>query len=344
MEERIVESKFQNDNTIKLKEEEKQLNMFRTLYYQLNAKPDSLSKVYAQNILVSNQDIYELNEQIKDKIRMHCEEDDGYIATVTVELESRKVINFECWEEYLNHVWTDSECVRSIVIKWNFNVKMPQYQYPQNHSLLVRISSGLRPEELLNLIISGKIEDMGELNTNAFPVYARVDFVETRLGEELLNIVSEWINGLRQSRRHHNKYIMILRKYRKKVAQYFNYVTTLIAILFLTGIFDYVIKSMDIKYISEVTINEFLIIFNMLVGGIVVMFILYSFFTYVAKKVYDKLESYGYGFVFDITKGDNKRQGQILEDNKRTGRSIVRDLIASIVINLVCAIITAIII
>ncbi|MEZ3506842.1 MAG: hypothetical protein K1W10_07870, partial [Lachnospiraceae bacterium] len=56
-----------------------------------------------------------------------------------------------------------------------------------------KISNGLRPEEMLNLIFSGKIEDFEEIETNTFPVAARVDFIEPILGDELLNIVSEWI-------------------------------------------------------------------------------------------------------------------------------------------------------
>lgn len=53
---------------------------------------------------------------------------------------------------------------------------------------------------MLNLIFSGKVEDFEEIETNVFPVAARVDFIEPILGDELLNIVSEWIRGLRENR------------------------------------------------------------------------------------------------------------------------------------------------
>lgn len=188
-----------NKGELEVAQEEKNLALFRSMYYQMNAKPDSMSKVFSQKVIITREDIIDLNDRVNRKVRMHYQ-DDGYIATITVSLNNREVINFECWKEFLDYEWVEANCINSIILKWSFNVRMPQYEYPQNHVLMVKLSNGLRPEEMLNLIFSGKVEDFEEIETNAFPIAARVDFIEPILGDELLNIVSEWIRGLRENK------------------------------------------------------------------------------------------------------------------------------------------------
>lgn len=344
MKEEIVESKYDSNDGLTLNNNEKQLNIFRTMYYQLNAKPDSISKVYTKNIIVTNEDIICLNEMIKDKITMHSKEEDGYIVTITVELQNKKVLDFDCWEKYLHHQWVENDCIRSIVIKWNFNVRMPQYELPQNHTIVVKISSGLKPEELLNLILSGKIEDSENIDTNAFPVYARVDFIETLLGEEILNIISGWVRGLKASKNNCSKTILLCRKYRKKVAQCFHYLTMLMIMILFVSTTNFILLPKDNMALEKINVYDFRVFMDFLIIVIVLLFGINKVLNKLAGAIYVKLEEYGRGFTFNITKGDTTKQNEILEKNKKNGTNVIIKIIFSFILDIICAIITSVLI
>ena len=329
---------------LEVSEEKKELNIFRSMYYQLNAKPDSMSKVFSNSVIVSREDIIDLNQRVRNKIRMHCEEDDGYIATVTVNLKNKKVINFKCWEEFIAYEWNEVHPINSMILKWNFNVKMPQYEFPQNHGLMVKISSGLKPEEMLNLIFSGNIEDFEEIDTNTFPIAARVDFIEPLLGEELLNLVANWVSGLKKNSADKNPFLLIMRKYRKKVAYYFNYFAFFMLLILGTIIVNKTLFSFDAIYVKDITLNQMSVLFNVVIVVAVILTIALKILDRVAQKIYEKLQQYGVGFIFNITKGDAKKQEEILENNRKSGKSIALHFMASLLFNVACGIISAIII
>lgn len=332
-----------NKGELEIEQEEKHLALFRSMYYQMNAKPDSMSKVFSQKVIITREDIIDLNDRVNRKIRMHYQ-DDGYIATITVSLGNREVINFECWEEFLSYKWVESNCINSIILKWNFNVRMPQYEYPQNHVLMVKLSNGLRPEEMLNLIFSGKVEDFEEIETNVFPVAARVDFIEPILGDELLNIVSEWIRGLKENRDKKNPFTILLRKYRKRVAQYFNY----FSLVMLTGlgmaIVNRLVHEFEVDKLADFSSDQFLELFNVIVVIVFVLLASLKFFNSLARKIYDALTQYGQGFAFSITKGDKKRQDEIRLYDEKNAKSIIIKLGFSLIFNVVCGIISSLLI
>ena len=335
MQDNVINS---NQGELAISSEEKELALFRSMYYQMNAKPDSMSKVYSQNVVITRGDIIDLNRHINRKIRMHYQ-DDGYIATVTVSLNNKKVINFECWDEFISYEWSETNCINSVILKWNFNIRMPQYEYPQAHVLMVKLSNGLRPEEMLNFIFSGKIEDFEEIETNAFPVTARVDFIEPLLGDELLNIVAEWVSGLKENNVKKNRLILLMRKYRKRVAQYLNYFAFFMSIILGMCIFNQRIKSFRLDTMLEYSTDQFLIMLNLFVILCVILFILFKLSENMAQKVYRYLTEYGQMFTFAITKGDQKRQEELKNRDKNNVRKIMLRFILSLIFNVACGII-----
>ena len=135
-------------------------------------------------------------------------------------------------------------------------MRIPGYSQPQNHNLVVKITNGLRPEEVLNLIFSGKIEDFDEIELNSIPIIARVDFIQVILGEELLNIVGEWVKGLRQNNETKNPIILLMKRYRKKIAQYFEYISLIMMFVLIIGIDSHLINKLGVTVISELTLKQ----------------------------------------------------------------------------------------
>lgn len=48
-------------------DESRELAIFKSAYYQLNAKPDSLSRAYPRKVIITRDDIIDLNSRINKK-------------------------------------------------------------------------------------------------------------------------------------------------------------------------------------------------------------------------------------------------------------------------------------
>ncbi len=331
-----------NQNEIAVAEEKQQLSIFKSVYYQMNAKPDSMSKAYSRKIIIDKDDIVELNNRVCEKINLNYE-DDGFITSVTVDLKDRRVIVFKCWEEFIQHSWVETSSIMSISIQWNFNIRIPGYDLPQRHNLVVKLTNGLRPEEMLNLIFSGKIEDFDEVELNTFPVVARVDFIQALLGEELLNIVGEWVRGRKQNTASKNVVLLLMKKYRKRIAQYFEYVSFIMTFILTVGINTYYIRGLNIDKLSDLSMTEFNNLLILLATSVMVIFLLKKIFEKLAENVYDKLSEYGRVFIFNITRGDKNLQDKINSSDNNSGKMILVKFVFSLIFNIGCGIITPLI-
>lgn len=331
---------FNDNNTdlIAVTDEEKQIALFRSMYYQMNAKPDSMSKVFSKKVLISREDIIDLNKRVLQKLSTQYK-NDGYKVTIFASLSNRQVVDFECWEEFIKYEWTETSYINSVTLKWNFNIRVPQYELPQNHTLMVKLSNGLRPEEMLNMIFSGNIEDFDDVETNCYPIVTRVDFISPLFGEELLNIVEKWADGLTKERDRKNPFLLFLAKYRKKVSYYFNYVAFIMLIVLGMAIIDKIILSFDVDKLMDMTAKQFMIIFNSLCIFVIIVFISLKLLDTIASKIYDILLEYGKGFIFSITKGDYKKQSELQEDDKKSCKKIIVNLLVSLIFNVACGII-----
>lgn len=331
------------ENELAVTDENRDLALYKSIYYQMNAKPDSMSKAFSRKVIVNKDDIIDLNNRINEKIKLNYQ-DDGYIATVTVCLKDRHVLTFKCWEEFLQHKWTETSCIIGISLQWNFNIRIPGYEKPQNHNLVVKLTNGLRPEEILNFIFSGNIEDFDEIELNAFPVVVRVDFIQTLLGEELINIVGNWVNGLTQNTDLKNPIIMLMKKYRQKIAQYFEYISLIMLVFLLIGIFSNYLKSFNVINLNDLSMNQFNNMCIVILTGVLILYLLKNLFKYTAHSIYEKLSEYGNVYIFNITRGDSNLQNAIKTKDKTNGKIILTKFFLSLFFNICCGIIATLLI
>jgi hypothetical protein len=221
---------------------EKFVKSLQAYYYAVNARPDCKSRAFTKPVLIELEDIYALNQHIVDKFKSHYE-DDGFKITETIHFKNRKAIDLDSWQSFENYKWTDNSSINAITIKWDFNAKLPHYPIAQRHTLLVKMSDGIRPEEMLNLVISGKLEEVEELDRDVCPIVARVDFIDAILADELLDIVAKWAEGLRTVDNEDNKALKILKRNRRKIAYMVNYLALFFTLLCgITYLKRYIIK------------------------------------------------------------------------------------------------------
>ena len=128
------------------------LQEFKSLFYHLNAKPDSSIKIFKESRRVHKEDLIELNEKVGEKLSNNNIV--GSFTTIKVALSDKRIIDIATWEEFLEHMWDYSSYVTHIDIQWDFNIVLPRYKLPQRHTLKLRIGSTVKPGEALQILLS----------------------------------------------------------------------------------------------------------------------------------------------------------------------------------------------
>ena len=329
------------ENQIMTDEQRHKMKEFQAFYYALNARPDTMTKLYDNKVILEMSDILYLDSMITEKLALHQREGQVGKSYVTVVTDKHKIYNFDNFKLFKEHDWKINESIESITLVWDFYIVVDSYENPQRHKLTVKLSSGLRPEEVLNLIFSGKIEDMQEMKTQQATIIAQMDFIEHRLGQEFLNIVDEWVKTLK-THNEKNRYMLWLKKRRKVIAYFVNYVLFFVSMITLLIGFNVLTKSFDLQEISEFTTNNLNYCANYIVISIIVCCIILNRGESVAQKIFRGLSEYGDDFIFNITNKDQKKYDAVLHIEQKNMMHIIIDLIFSLILNIFCGIIASI--
>lgn len=324
-------------------DEERRIKEFKSLYYELNAKPDTTTKIYNDKVLVCKDDIERLEDLIREKLAFHVNDGEFGSSTVIVSTSKHKSHSFNDFKLFAAQNWSIAEYINSMTISWDFFVHVDGYSRPQRHKLTVKISCGMKPEEILSLMFSGRIEDIQEIEEQQATIIAQMDFIENRLGQEFINIVGEWVDTLQKSYTEKNHFILFLKRHRKLVAYYFNYVfSILLSFVFILGL-NYAIISFNFDTISELNTNHVLFLLNYTAICILVCFFTLNHGENTANKIFRYLNEYGETFVFRITKGDENKYKKIMSEDKKSAIKILKSLIFSLILNIGCGIIATLI-
>lgn len=329
-----------DQNLMELMTNEEAYKNFKSFYYLLKATPDSVTKVFNKDAIINVSNICELNQRVVTKVRNHFEEK-GFYVSVHVSFSNKKSIDFGSWYEFENRQWHESEKIVSVVITWSFLLKLPKYDFPQEHSLMVKMSSSLKPGEMLNLIFSGNIEDVEEIEHNFFPIVARVDFIDRDLGDEFINIVNTWVEGLELNSNKKSKIASFLCKNKMKVVlltkNFFSVILLGLGII----LFNIEILKINVPTIGELTVTSFLSIFNLVFAFVVIFLLSKSISKFFARGILDNLDDFGKVHTFDITKGDRNEQKILKEANKKNISLIIAKSSLNVFLNILCGVISA---
>lgn len=332
-------SKIKEDDAQLLKKdpEEMSLTEYRAAFYQLIAKPDSVTKVYNRAAVVDIQDIFELNDRICTKLGHYQEA--GFIIQVRVKFSDGKTKIFPDWKAFTAHSWYESESINNIILIWEFNAVFPEFKIPERHTLMVKLSNGLRPEEMLNLVFTGKIEEISEMDNNLFPIVARVDFVDRTLGDELLDIVGKWVKSLQESTVQKSKVMLLLKKNKGKLSSLFNWVTNIVVMWCSVWVVGKWVLNLGFSNLSEITNSQVVCIIYAIFACAAIWIFSKRIIGALTDFLFEKLRIYGESALFSITKGDKNRQDRIRRQEKANRLVIIGNILLTVIINISCGIV-----
>lgn len=302
-------------------------------------KPDTATRVYPKRVIIKKEDLDDLNSKIIKKYNLH--NINSEFCSITISFESRKSLCFDGWDSFKNYDWSENSCVKNIILTWDFSVKLATYQNVQRHKLKVKISAGLSPEEILNLVLTGKIENMKDLDMEEFPIIAQMDYIDSLLCNEFLNLVGEWVQDLSISTDNKKSLIGIMQKHRSLVARYFEYVFPLLCLFLGFTIINYKMLPLFNQSLAEINFGNIMKLFDAF--GILFLFVLiiYICSKNIAIKVFEFISEYNRFYVFEFTKEDSNRQKNIYKKNKKIKQNVFVRITISIILNVTVSLISS---
>lgn len=306
-------------------------DQLRSLFYLFAGKPDSRIKIFEKPLYLEVKDIIELNECIIRKLETHNIE--GQITTVTAGYKGADIQEFGSWAEFTSHHWQEPERVEEIVIKWDFMVKLPRYEIPQRHTLLLRVSSDMKPGKFLQLMASGNSDDFDQFDMLTAPAFCRVDFINAQISKELVNEVSSWVESRKEPALIPDTYYWF-KKNRQQVAELIHHSIPFTFCLVWIAMLLWAITN---KFDGSIRVEHAAI---WLFSGLYLFTPSGKLGHVFAKRVFSSLKSLdGSKVTFEFTSGDRKYNAELIDKNKRQGTKFVRESLWSLLLNIAAGLI-----
>jgi hypothetical protein len=304
-----------------------QLEQFKSLYYLFKGKRDTDIKLFNDFKQFRNRDIIELNDKIYNKLENHQKVTDT--NSVVVSLSNKEIKTFGSWQEFLRYDWNISATTNYITIEWDFNLILPNQTHPvpQTHTLRVRIGSGLRPNEMIQVIFQGGEET--DLEEAQAQVVCKIDFVNAQICSELKTIVTEWYDALPNNSEDH-KLIRFINKHKVKIQQGVIVLFLLSGITILNFITHFIVSN-----IPNGSTNDLLTKFYLITTcSFVAIYIFYISGTLYADRILDRrIRKFRRNPMFEFTKGDENKLKETENKNSALLKKLFWDLTLAIIIN-----------
>ncbi|WP_312288521.1 hypothetical protein [Chryseobacterium gleum] len=302
------------------------IDAFKSIYYWANAKPDTQLKLFRERKIISLSDIHELNTRIGNKLKNHNIE--TFLVTLNFVLTEGNIREYASWDEFDRENWQFiNQRIQTISITWDLTFAIPTYHLPQRHTLKVRIGSAIPPKDLFHFMFN--TDETSDLLTLRAEGMVKVDFINQVLGNELVNIVTEWNEGLKTMERKNNLQ-SFLQNYEGYISKSIIYFFPLL-ILFLGFIYqNLIIKELDLsKDLNLITLER-----TLLIGATItsIGLVLSRFF---ANQFSRKVDKFKIPSGILITKGDKTYDDELKIENK----NIIKDISGRVLISLIVALI-----
>jgi hypothetical protein len=301
----------------------------KALLYLACGKLDSNIKAFKNKIIINKEDLIELNDFVCEKLRNH----DVTVSKTSVNFSfnQNKVTHFGVWAEFTDANFSIPDVTEDITLIWDFFVVMPSHAQPLRHTLTVKISSDLSMAKIFPILVKGDINEIDEAELRSFPIICQIDFINFILGDELISVVTKWVDG--------RKVALVvtglkqkLQNFKKIIAQCIHYsiptIFTFVLLAFLR--FEY----RDVSVSNQVTIGDMLYFMYWLLTSAVIILVSQKIAKFLANRSYVAISKYGEFRIFNITNGDKNKVNEIERKNSKEFRKFIFECAVAFIINL----------
>jgi hypothetical protein len=298
---------------------------FKAMFALFAGRPDSRCKRLNRRIQVDVDSLRHLNEKIHEKLSLHNIE--SAITTVTIVQKDREALDFGLWNTFVSHDWKTSYQTESVMMKWDFLIKLDSHVSPQRHTLSVKISKGMTPKDMLRTMLL-TIDDGDDDGRDEMSLcIVRVDFINHSLADELIHVVEKWNASVRQCKAV-GGVSKWANKHDDKIARIIHWSISLFMVLLvicIVGNFEYSSDGMPL-------------LAQTIIGGIAIIQMAYVASRFLAAKAYSAINESAEYYPFSLSNGD---KNAIADAEKKASKAIRTFMITAgtaIVINLISAV------
>ena len=303
----------------------------KSLFYLVAGKPDSIHKVLSGGIVVAVGDIMDLHSRISSKLANY--DTQGFVASVDIAFQGGTTKSYGSWAEFEAVDWTSAEVTEAVTIKWDFLVMLPRFNFPQRHTLVVRLATMPNPIDLMRLVFDKHPEhiDFSEL---VAPVSARVDFINALLAEELLNLVKAWKDGLAEPKVYSTLFHKISHRgelLKDALRLSVPFFIAFVACAALARLFE----GTDAN--APVTVGQYKLAMYWLVASSIALVASERISSWIAGRALKALGNASRTWLFNLTKGDGKHQDKLEAENWSDVKKFLWNAAANILLSVLAA-------
>ena len=296
-------------------------------------------KVFPRDVIIKFDDILNLKLQINEKLEQY--EVIAKEEKMAVKYDNNTFKEYNDWVVFREELKISSLPIDSINIIWDVMIKMTNYEIPQRHTIALRFCSGLKPAQIIQMMVLGTLEDIDSIDQNTFPVSCKVDCVNNLIGEEILQIVEKWNKGLELASKDPIFYRKF-RKYREEIGKIIKYSFKIIVLLLICIYLCYNISKFNVDNLANINLKNL----SSLILKLPFIYFFFIFFSGIGNILEEKLNEafyrYGETHNFLITKGDKNKQNELSNKNNKNKNTIIKTSL-SIIANLIIGIFASVI-
>ena len=298
------------------------LDTFKSILYWQNVKPDTQIKFFRVRKKVEVSDIYSLNERLNAKISTHTVQ--TYIASIDFILSDGNIRSYGSWAEFEREKWDYiNQKVLSINITWDLTFSLKNFNLPQKHTLKVKIGNSIAPKDMFQMMFTS--DEPSEILESRAEGLVKVDFINQLISNELINIVTEWHDGLK-SVELEKGFIKFLEEKQKYISTFVANFTPVFLIYFVYLFQELLCNTFgSTKALDLISFQKTIFIFSLV---FVVGILLGKLFSNWLNRRIDKFD---YHSGFFITQGDKDYFDELKNNNNKTKNEIIKKVVLAII-------------
>lgn len=286
-----------------------------SIFRVLTVKQDTDTQVFTSDFLIGMKDIATLARSMDEQLRPYSQL--SYTDSATVEFSNNRTKDFQSISDLATANWDKPSTTASVTLRWNLLLEMKDTEKPVEHNIVLRISSGIRPQDMMRAIFSKDLEEVDSFDLSSAGCVCHITFATQSLANDIFRVVQEWTDG-RSKPEYTIPYLVKIRQNSKRIARFTEFsmpVTTAATIL------AYYFYSTRDQVLSDPVTTDFVRTGVLYVS---MTWLVYTFSRagskWLSNRLKSQLDRIGRIHPFMLTAGDDNRQNSLSAKNKKNLR------------------------
>lgn len=260
-------------------------------------KTNTIFRTFDKKIYIKKDDVCNLINRIDSLLKtFHVE---TYVSTAIIKFYNSESLELRSLNEFIENEFQNEEPIENINLTWNFLYSSSDDSVPDKYNLTVRLANSLTPLHFLQKLVSFDQDEIDSLDKDMSPCLVRIDFINPKLSETLVDEVAKWNKGLNESVIQ-NPFILDIKKHSIFIARLINYLPPFFTLFISFGSWYKISKSLNFGLFGYWLLLTF-----------ISLYFTYKIGYYTASYFIRKISNISKTPVFNITKGDNTLNDKI---------------------------------